>query len=134
MSQTKQHKISALVYPESDLMESTSLVTRTETGPDGRTIIIAQGDIDLATAGTLRNALARALENPVSVVVDVGDIGFIDSSGLNAFVWGHQQAQKTGGSLRLRRPSPMLCRLLEITALDSMLLVDSGDPSDGTET
>lgn len=115
-------------------MESASLVTRAETGPDGRTIVFAKGDIDLATAGILREALARALENPVSVVVDVGEIGFIDSSGLNAFVWGHQQAQNSGGSLRLRRPSPMLCRLLEITALDSILLIDNGDQADGTET
>ena len=115
-------------------MESASLVTRTETGPDGRTIVLAEGDIGLATAGILREALASALENPVSVVVDVGDVGFIDSSGLNALVWGHQQAQNSGGSLRLRSPSPMLCRLLEITALDSILLIDSGHPTDGTET
>lgn len=115
-------------------MESASLVTRTETEPDGRTIVRAEGDIDLTTASILREALARALEKPVSVVVDVGDVGFIDSSGLNAFVLGHQQAQSSGHSLRLRRPSPMLCRLLEITALDAILLIDSDDPSDGTET
>ena len=115
-------------------MESASLVTRVETGDDGRTILFAEGDIDLASAGILREALARALEKPVSVVVDVGDVGFIDSSGLNALVWGHQQAQASGASLRLRRPSPMLCRLLEITALDSVLLIDREDPSGGTET
>lgn len=115
-------------------MESASLLTRTETGADGRTIVLAEGDIDLATADILREALARALETTGSVVVDVGDVGFIDSSGLTALVWGHQQTQSSGGSFRLRRPSPMLCRLLEITALDSVLLIDSGDKSDGTET
>ena len=114
-------------------MESASLVTRAETGADGRTIVLVEGDIDLATADILREALARALETGGSVVVDVGDVGFIDSSGLTALVWGHQQAQSSGGSLRLRRPSPMLCRLLEITALDSVLLIDSGAQSDGTE-
>ena len=114
-------------------MESASLVTRTETGPDGRIIVFAEGDIDLATATILREALDRALENSVSVVVDVGNVGFVDSSGLTALVRGHQQAQSSGGSLRLRRPSRMLCRLLEVTALDSMLLVDSGDPSGPTQ-
>ncbi|MFL6090278.1 MAG: STAS domain-containing protein [Aeromicrobium sp.] len=109
-------------------------MTRTETEDDGRTVVLAEGDVDLATAPMLREALGRVLQNPGSVVVDVGGVGFIDSSGLNALVWGHQQAQKSGGSLSLRRPSPMLCRLLEITALDSLLLIDDGDPGAGTET
>jgi len=109
-------------------MDSATLATRIEVAPDGRGLLVAEGDIDLATAGILRDALARTLEDSVSLVVDVGRVGFIDSSGLNALVWGHWQAQKAGGSLRLRRPTPMLCRLLEITALDSLLLVDDDDP------
>lgn len=115
-------------------MEPASLTTRMETGADGTTTVYAEGDIDLATEGILREALARALERTGSIIIDVGDVGFIDSSGLNALVWGHQQAQTSGGSLRLRRPSPMLCRLLEITALESLLLVDGAEPGDGTET
>jgi len=111
-------------------MESATLTTRIELTADGRALLSAEGDIDLATAGILRDALARALEDSVSLVVDVGGVGFIDSSGLNALVWGHWQAQKEGGSLRLRRPSPMLCRLLEITALDSLLLIDDDAPRD----
>ena len=105
-------------------MESATLTTRIELSAAGRTLLLAEGDIDLATAGILRDALARALEDSVSIIVDVGGVGFIDSSGLNALVWGHWEAQKAGGSLRLRRPSPMLCRLMEITALDSLLLID----------
>lgn len=105
-------------------MEPATLATRIEGAPDGRALVVAEGDIDLATAGILRDALARALEDSVSLVVDLGGVGFVDSSGLNALVWGHWEAQKAGGSLRLRRPSPMLCRLLEITALNSLLLLD----------
>lgn len=111
-------------------MESATLATRIEVAPDGRALVSAEGDIDLATAGILRDALARALENSASLVVDLGSVGFIDSSGLNALVWGHWQAQKEGGELRLRRPSPMLRRLMEITALDSLLLVDDDGPLD----
>ena len=114
-------------------MESATLATRIELAADGRALVLAEGDIDLATAGILRDALARALEDSLSLVVDVGGVGFIDSSGLNALVWGHWEAQKAGGSLRLRRPSPMLCRLMEITALDSVLVVDNDAPRDPTE-
>jgi len=114
-------------------MEPATLATRVEVSADGQAVLLAEGDIDLATAGILRDALARALDDSVSIVVDVGGVGFIDSSGLNALVWGHWQAQKAGGSLRLRRPSPMLCRLLEITALNSLLLVDDDAPCDTAE-
>lgn len=130
----RPHEISKPVHAASVLMEPASLTTRMETGADGTTTVYAEGDIDLATEGILREALARALERTGSIIIDVGDVGFIDSSGLNALVWGHQQAQTSGGSLRLRRPSPMLCRLLEITALESLLLVDGAEPGDGTET
>jgi anti-anti-sigma factor len=115
-------------------MGPASLLTRTEPGADGRTIITAEGDIDLTTAGILREALEHALQTPATVVVDVGGVGFIDSSGLNAFVWGHRHAQSSGCSLLLRHPSAMLRRLLEVTALDSILRIDGEVPPDGSET
>lgn len=90
----------------------------------GHAVLYANGDIDVATSPSLHEALARALEESDSVVLDVGGVHFVDSSGLSAFVWGQRSAQQAGGSLRIRRPSPMLRRLLKVTALDSLLLID----------
>ena len=129
----KRHEIAELDPPGGALMESATLAIRIEQSSDGRALVLAEGDIDLATAGILRDALARALEDSALLVVDVGGVGFIDSSGLNALVWGYWEAEKAGGSLRIRRPSPMLCRLLEITALESLLLIDDDDLRDADE-
>lgn len=74
------------------LLEPVSLDTHTELGTDGRVVLYAQGDIDVATAPALQAALAKALEQSTSVVVDVGAVGFVDSAGLSALVWGHRQA------------------------------------------
>lgn len=115
-------------------MEAVPLETRMEMGADGRALLVAEGDIDLASAGDLRDALAQALEKSDSVVVDVGGVGFIDSSGLSVLVRGHREAQESGGSLSLRSPSPMLRRLLDITALASLLLIDDADPRDVAES
>ena len=109
-------------------MEPAPLVTRVEVDAEGQAVVYVEGDIDLATANALREALVKALEKSATVVVDVGGAGFIDSTGLNAFVRGHREAEQAGGSLRLRRPSPMLRRLLEITALESVLLIDDHAP------
>jgi anti-sigma B factor antagonist len=109
-------------------VEPVPLVTRVEVDAEGQAVVYVEGDIDLATANALREALVKALEKSATVVVDVGGAGFIDSTGLNAFVRGHREAEQAGGSLRLRRPSPMLRRLLEITALESVLLIDDDAP------
>lgn len=109
-------------------MEAASLETRMELDAEGRTVIHAQGDIDLATSPSLHDILVKSLEQSTSIVVDVADVGFIDSSGLSALVWGHREAQQAGGSLRLRRPSRIVRRLLDITALDALLVIEEDDP------
>ena len=110
-------------------MEPVVLATRVEM-TDGVAVLHAQGDVDLAAADAMKAALADALQQSSTVVVDLGEVGFIDSTGLSALVWGHGQAQEADGSLVLRRPTPMLRRLLEITALDAVLVTeDSDDPS-----
>lgn len=105
-------------------MDPVSLDTRMEINADGDAVIYAEGDIDLATSPSLQEVLAEALEQSTSVIVDVAGVHFIDSSGLSALVWGHRRAQEAGGSLRIRRPSAMLRRLLDITALDQLLAID----------
>jgi anti-sigma B factor antagonist len=105
--------------------EPVPLVTRLEVDAEGRALVYVEGEIDLATSDALREALIEALEKSATVVVDVGAVGFIDSSGMRELVFGHRDAEQAGGSLRLRRPSPMLQRLLAITALDSVLLIDN---------
>ena len=114
-------------------MEPQSLTTHVEVDSEGQILVYAEGDIDLVTSDALRQALVEALEKSAAVVVDVSEVGFIDSSGLNAFVWGHREAEQAGGSLRLRRASPMLRRLLKITDLDSLLLDDDALPPPDSE-
>lgn len=110
-------------------MEPVVLATRVEMAGDVA-VLHVEGDVDLASADAMRAALGDALEKSSTVVVDLGDVGFIDSTGLSALVWGHGQAREAGGSLRLRRPTPMLRRLLEITALETVLVTeDSDDPA-----
>jgi anti-sigma B factor antagonist len=112
-------------------MEPVSLTTRTDV-VDGRAVVSVSGDVDLASAGSLREALGEALALSSTVIVDVAGMGFIDSSGLSALIWGHHQARDAGGSLSVRRPSPMLRRLLEITRLETVLVIAESEDQDST--
>src|SRR5688572_26469612 len=93
----------------------------------GDAVVYAEGDIDVATSASLQEALAKALETSSSIVFDGAGVRFIDSSGLTALIWGYHGAHEAGGALRVRRPSPTLRRLLEISALDSVMLTGDED-------
>jgi anti-sigma B factor antagonist len=100
-----------------------NLATRTEV-VDGDPVVFVTGEVDLVTVTDLRRVLADALEVSPQLVVDVGGVTFIDSTGLSALAVAHRRARDAAGSLILRHPSPMLKRLLEITHLDTQLTVD----------
>lgn len=112
--------------PQEAFVEPLTLTCPT-TPVDGRAVVDVRGDVDLMSADRLRQALAQAVAVSPHVTVDLTEVGFIDSSGLSALVWGHRQAEEAGGSLQLRRPSPMLRRLLELTRLETILTIDEDD-------
>ena len=67
----------------------------------GVTVVAPRGDLDLATVDEIKRALARVLDGGQSrVVVDLGGVGFIDSSGMGAMVAAMKQARAAGGDLR----------------------------------
>jgi anti-anti-sigma factor len=91
---------------------------------DGKVVVSVGGDVDLVTSEELRQVLEAAVRVNPHVEVDLTGLTFIDSSGLSALVEGHRAARDAGGTVVLRHPTPMLRRLLDITRLDSLLVVD----------
>lgn len=96
---------------------------------DGKVVVSVAGDVDLVTSQELRRVLEEAVRVNPHVEVDLTGLTFIDSSGLSALVEGHRAAQEAGGVVVLRNPTPMLRRLLDITRLDSLLVVDEPGPA-----
>jgi anti-anti-sigma factor len=83
----------------------------------------------------LRRALDEALEASPHTVVDFTELSFIDSSGLSVLVEAHKRARDRGGVFVVRNPTPMLRRLLDITRLDSLLVLETSSddpPTEGT--
>jgi len=76
--------------------------------------VIAEGDIDLAGGPLLDTAILR-IEGPRPVVIDLGAVEFIDSSGLRSLLAASRRAQTRGSSVVLRSPSASVVRLLSIT-------------------
>jgi anti-anti-sigma factor len=81
-------------------------------GPDG--VVVVHGDIDVAGGPILETAIIeREIHGPV--VIDLGDVFFIDSSGLRSLLGASRRARERGSRVVLRDVGPEVLRLLEIT-------------------
>ena len=84
----------------------------------GVAVFLVAGELDLETAPTLRHRLHQALDGgEAHLVVDLSELSFIDSTGISVLVESLKQAQRAGGSLVLRNPTPAVRRVLDITGL-----------------
>jgi len=72
----------------------------TDTSP-GMAIVHAAGDIDLATADQLWEALLAHLIPGTRVVLDCTGITFCDSTGLRTLIRAHHHAAATGADFAL---------------------------------
>ena len=80
------------------------------------------GDIDASTVDALVESfrdLSRA-ESGRPLTVDVGEVGFIDSSGLRALITLANDARQIGVGIVLQRPSAAIARLLALTGLEGL--------------
>ena len=91
---------------------------------DGR-LIRAVGEIDLSTAAALRRELEAASVEADTVLLDLSDVTFIDSSGLHLLLEASKRSAVTDWSLFVVRPSEAVRRLLELSGTaDLFTIVD----------
>ncbi|MDQ0408126.1 STAS domain-containing protein [Streptomyces sp. NPDC000349] len=96
------------------------LITRTTTG-DGVSIVVLAGEVDLDGSGQLRDVLLSSVQSAPGTVVDFGEVGFLDSSGINALISAHQEAESRGVWLRLAAPRDAVERVLRLVGVDGLI-------------
>lgn len=87
----------------------------------GTAVVLAEGEIDIATAGALRDRLLTALDRHTMVEVDMSAVTFIDCAGLRALLAARTWADRHGRRLLVHDPSRPVRRLLAWTRLDRHL-------------
>jgi anti-sigma B factor antagonist len=88
------------------------------------------GALDVTTAATLRAELTDllAVGGTDDLVVDLNQMGALDTVGLGLLVGIHRQAQRAGRRLVLSGVPPRMSRVLAITRLNRVLTID-GSPA-----
>jgi anti-sigma B factor antagonist len=85
---------------------------------EGAHRVIARGDIDIATAPLLAQEFDRLIEaGAILVVLDAGDVTFVDSSGIRAIVDAGNRLRERGGRLLIEHVSAAMERILEVAGL-----------------
>jgi anti-anti-sigma factor len=117
---------------------------------DDAVVLRVSGDVDSSTAdelvGNLIDALDMAGALPARLlVVDLQQVTFFGSAGLNAVLDSHEQGRAAGTAVRLVASHGQVLQAIEVTELDRILDiyptfseairgVKSLDPGDGDES
>ena len=92
----------------------------------GFEIVALHGELDIVSAAGLADALVDVAGS--TLVVDLSDLTFIDSSGISALVVARNRILADGkGDLVLTRPGVIVRRVLEITGLRAWIAEWSPD-------
>jgi anti-anti-sigma factor len=97
-------------------------------------VVVPRGEIDLATVDLVREAVERDKEPGEDLVLDLREVGFMDTSGLRYVLELHERAERDGFVLRVvRGPSPVQ-RVFEVSGLEPRLpFVDDPDDSPASD-
>jgi anti-anti-sigma factor len=91
---------------------------------DGHREIAVQGELDLAVAGQLQEALARCRAEKVTI--DLAACEFIDSTGIAVIVYASRMATEDGRGVVVHSASSQVLRVLDISGLTANGLVFDG--------
>jgi anti-sigma B factor antagonist len=95
-----------------------------EPGPPGVVLLALAGEIDLATSGQFRGAIDRALSTPgSSVVIDMTDVTFMDSTMLRELLRAHKDVDAGGGRLVIAGVQAAVRRLFELTGTSGLFVL-----------
>ena len=88
------------------------------------TVVAPRGDLDMAAADKMKGVLSGLVnEGAVKLLVDLGHVGYIDSSGMGALVATLKHARTAGGDLRLCALQDDVRAIFEMTRLNKAITI-----------
>lgn len=83
-------------------------------------VFYVRGEVDLYNSDVLKQALIQSIRAGArTLVVDLDDVGYMDSSGIGALIAARAAAEKEGGRVALSRLQAGVASVFRLTRLDS---------------
>jgi anti-anti-sigma factor len=81
-----------------------------------------QGELDMGCCDLLTAVFAAVdLTGVTNITVDLGDLEFVDSTGVQAFLQIRSLQMRAGRRVRFERPQPPVQRVLRILGIEALL-------------
>lgn len=88
--------------------------------------IVLKGEVDVYTSQQLKQEIVDAVDGGcINLLIDLEQVGFIDSSGLGVLVSGLRRVKERSGTLRLVCTKENILKIFRITGLDKVFPVFS---------
>jgi anti-anti-sigma factor len=113
---------------------ATTLTSTVENQDDATSVVRLGGRLDITSAAEAKRLFAETVQaGTARLVVDLGGITFIDSSGLSALVSGLRSCRQAGGDLRIAEAGEQPKAVFALTSLDQVfrLYPTVGEALDG---
>ncbi|WP_206189296.1 STAS domain-containing protein [Streptomyces prasinus] len=89
--------------------------------PSGIRVLTPAGEIDHHTGDHLRRALDVTGAPRPGIVIDMRQVAFMDSTGINILIAAHQAVTEADGWLRLAGPTDSVLRVLHVVGGDDII-------------
>ena len=90
-------------------------------------VVYLNGEVDVYTASKLKEKIIPlAEESNKTLIVDLSEVNYIDSTGLGIFIGALKCTDKSGSSLKITGVNSRVQRLFEITGLSEVIEIDTG--------
>ena len=92
---------------------------------NGTSVAVLSGEIDHHNAKELRSQLDRYIisAKPAELVMDFGNITFMDSSGIGLIMGRCRLMQECGGKLVVHSPQPYIKRVLKLSGIERIVSI-----------
>lgn len=87
-------------------------------------ILRTKGEIDLDNSQTLKNKITELVDlGNELIVLDLGEVTFIDSSGISMLVSSLKMAAESDCELQLAALKPSVFKVLQLTGVDRVFVI-----------
>jgi anti-sigma B factor antagonist len=87
-------------------------------------VILVSGEVDLYNVSELKKALFSITDGKYhSVIVDMKNVNYMDSSGIGALVAGQKKMRAHNGKFALMKPTEDVLNILKLATLDKFFKI-----------
>lgn len=109
--------------PQASASPESSFVATDTLADDVTLLTLSCESVDVANYKRMLASIEQVLESGHRVILDLGSVSFMDSSGLGALVSGTRTARRSGGEMAICSLTPDVRTLFELVQLDKVVHV-----------